>query len=158
MYQPQTIKISLIESTLGTYVGDLVSKQLYLPLEKTINNKFHLKVTQETRINAQYYKEIATTYAIQPIYFNTTWIKYLRLSWDFPVYNGYNRGVYIHDVQAVERGKNHYNKLALIYLNDIEYILSLPLEELPLHLEEAYPYDDLVLWRLELPRERRLNL
>jgi hypothetical protein len=120
---------------------------LYLPVEKTINNEFFLKVTQEWGSHVGVYDiyEAKTLYTINPCYVSSRGIT-IEAYGLFPT--AYDLPTQVEEVLK----KGYYQKI-LYCLNQIEYALSLPLEDLPLHLEDAYPVDDLVLWRLELPRE-----
>jgi hypothetical protein len=128
-----------------------------LPLDILINHRFRIVVRQEKAIRTYRYnpseEEITTYFNIGAEDLHPMDSK-KRLTLEY-------KSSLSLDVYSTVASPNTYRDLfesnILRVLNHIQYLLALPLEELPLHLDEPSPMSDLISWRFDLPRETPIS-
>ena len=126
-------------------------QKLHLPLNILINYRFRIEIEQkEWPDPPQYLSDIFTVvYHISAEDIPSTDSKKgieLEYSKYIPITIMGNP----HEVQSYT---SIFKKEQFQVLANIQYLLALPLDELPLHLDEEGPMRDLVAWRFDLPRE-----
>ena len=128
-----------------------LSEKLHLPLNILINYRFRIQVEQkEWPEYPPHLSDIFTViYHISAEDIPSTDSKKgieLKYSKYIPITTMGNP----HEVQSYT---SIFEKHLLQVLSKIQYLLALPLDELPLYLDEEGPMRDLVAWRFDLPRE-----
>lgn len=127
---------------------------LYLPTERIIDYKYLIKVSQETGISLfsillTPVQNIKTTFLIETLYLPNAESTELLLEYQILCSKD--------KVQDV-RFKQEYLRFCLSYLNQIEYILSIPLEDLATLVNANDGLDKLVYWRYSLPEPSLITM
>ena len=117
---------------------------LYLPTQRIIDYKYLIKVEQETDLNLipYYHTQNITSFHIETLYLYNNESTDLKLE----------KQVLCSEDKVVNISiKQEHFRFLLSYLNQIEYILSVPLEDLATLINEPNDLDKLVYWRYSVP-------
>jgi len=120
--------------------------RLHLPLKITVNDVFQIQIDQQEQTDYELIV-VRALFKIKALYLSLT---------DYKSEMSFQIGSsFAADSIVSHRGHLQYSwEIKLIkVLNQTQYLLSIPLEEIPLHLEEEGIMKDLVMWRLDLPRD-----
>jgi hypothetical protein len=118
---------------------------LYLPTERIIDYKYLIKVEQITSYDFLYNtptQNIKTFFLIETLYLPCN--ESIKLYLKQQVFCSEDK---IEDLRI----KQKYFRTLLDYLNQIEYILSIPLKDLATLINEPNDLDKLVYWRYSAP-------
>ena len=132
--------------------------RLHLPLKLTVNDVFQIQIDQHEQTN---YESIVirSLFKIEALYLSMA--DYRRETF-FEIGRSYSIGYSIGGLldfkygvpeNVFKRYRRTWEDSVMNVLNQTQYLLSIPLEEIPLHLEEVGIMKDLVMWRLDLPRD-----
>ena len=147
---PVTCSTNMPNTTHPTPIGPSITKQksileslprrdysylLHLPTSRVIEDSFKIVVEQDSIVSPNIIRItnfcISTTYLVKPESINFTFTNY-----DY----------------YLEQKIISLNRYLLSYINQIEYLLSIPLDDLALHLnEDNEDLKRLVYWRYSLP-------
>jgi hypothetical protein len=127
---------------------------LYLPTKRIIDYKYLIKVEQETDLNLIPYYHIYTQNIITSFHIETLYL-YNNESTDLKL----EKQVLCSEDKVVNISiKQEHFRFLLSYLNQIEYILSIPLEDLATLINEPNDLDKLVYWRYSVPEPSKESM
>jgi hypothetical protein len=145
-----TSSIKLPEGDISSYPGHQTN--LYLPMTILINGKFSIDVHKESNPTP---RSDLSLCVVESHLFCISALNLHPNDYKKKIHFKYSKSYYYyepnHGSSALEKEIFEHNTLQI--LNHIQYLLALPLEEIPLHLEEQGDMKDLIMWRLDLPRE-----
>jgi hypothetical protein len=126
--------------------------KLYLPMSILINNRFLIDLRKE---NYQTVKTSEVDCEVEYHIFSISALNLLQTDYKKKIEFKYGKSYYYYEphmgTSILE--KEIFARNTLQILNHIQYLLALPMEEIPLHLEEEGDMQALIMWRLDLPKE-----
>jgi hypothetical protein len=144
-YLPSTPK----HPPLGSYIKDTSKREpseiLHLPTVRLIDLKFIIRVTHKK------YEDFPSPFVHIRIDFHIQ-TAYLPFPEHIELKHHYANVPFPYPKEYRDIQKQSYDKNILNQLNKIEYILSIPLEELPPYMNDPDGIDSLVSWRYQIPQ------